>query len=127
MESLFTLLFLLALWLLPKIIGNVVKREDPKVMPPLYDEMEEQEEFEAPAPEVQNLRETTVNSPKESEYFTYENESLETSPLLENREIFKGDITQIADNEGEKTPVLQLDQEEIYKGVIYSEILKRKF
>jgi len=127
MESLFTLLFLLALWLLPKIIGNVVKREDPKVMPPINEEMEEQEEYFTPEPEVQNLRETVVNSPKESDYFTYENESLETSPLLENGEIYKGDISQVTDTEEVKTPSLQMDQEEIYKGVIYSEILKKKF
>ena len=133
MESLLTLLLLLALWLGPKLIEGLLKKgkETGKTIPtppPFEEEFETEEEtWEPPRMNVQNMRETETKSPKEPEYFTYERDAEEAGPFTEKKEPSLEINLQSIDNEDKKKPELHFDNEEIYKGVIYSEILKRKF
>ena len=130
MESLLTLLLLLALWLGPKLIEGLLKKGKEKVVtpPPYEEEMEPEEEYwEAPKTSVQNMQETGVNSPKETEYFTYERDAEDAGPFTETREPSPQINLQTTDNETKMKPELRFDEEEVYKGLIYSEILKRKF
>ena len=130
MESLLTLLLLLALWLGPKLIEGLLKKGKEKVVtpPPYEEEMEPEEEYwKAPKTSVQNMQETRVNSPNETEYFTYERDAEDAGPFTETREPSPKINLQTIDNEDKIKPELHFDNEEIYKGVIYSEILKRKF
>ena len=133
MESLLTLLLLLALWLGPKLIEVLLKKgkENGKAIPtppPFEEEFETEEEVcEPPRMNVQNMRETEANSPNETEYFTYERDAEDAGPFTEKKEPSTEMDLQIIDSENIKKPKLHFDEEELYKGVIYSEILKRKF
>lgn len=130
MESLLTLLLLLALWLGPKLIEGLLKKGKEQVVtpPPYEEEMEPEEEYwEVPKANVQNMQETEVNSPNEPEYFTYESDAEEMGPFTEKGEPSPKTDLQTIDNENKIKPELHFDEEELYKGVIYSEILKRKF
>ena len=130
METLLTLLLLLALWLGPKVIEVLMKRKKEKVVtPPLYEEEEETEEghFETRGTSERNMQEKEENSPKEPDYFTYERDAEEVGPFTENDAPLSKTNLQTSDNENKIKTDLHLDEEEVYKGVIYSEILKRKF
>lgn len=130
MESLLTLLLLLALWLGPKLIEGLLKKGKDQVVtpPPFEEEFETEEEaWEAPGMNVQNMQETGMNSPNETEYFTYERDVEDTGPFTENIEPSPEMKLQTTDNESKIKPELRFDEEEVYKGLIYSEILKRKF
>lgn len=65
--------------------------------------------------------------PKQAEYFTYDNMDIEED--LSKDECVKDSVfdTQISDNEEKRNIDLSFDENEIYKGIIYSEILKRKY
>ena len=69
--------------------------------------------------------------PKTQSYFTYETFEPEIKENYEEENISLEEVVeknvQNIDNENEKTPQVSLDMEEIYKGVIYSEILKRPY
>ena len=69
--------------------------------------------------------------PKNQDYFTYETyepEIKEEIPKEEtsSKESVEKNVQNI-DNEIEKTPPISLDMDELYKGIIYSEILKRPY
>lgn len=69
--------------------------------------------------------------PKNQSYFTYETiepeikENVRAEETSYNESVEKN--VQNIDNEMEKSPQFSLDMKEIYKGVIYSEILKRPY
>ncbi len=133
MESLLTLLLLLALWLGPKLIEGLLKKGDVTgkaipTPPPFEEEFETEEEtWEPPRMNVQNMRETEANSPNEPDYFTYERDTEEAVPFTEIKDSSPQINLQTTDNEDKMKPELHFDEEELYKGIIYSEILKRKF
>ena len=69
--------------------------------------------------------------PKNQSYFTYETIEPEIKEESHDKETSFGEAVeknvQNIDNEGEKMSPISLDLEEIYKGVVYSEILKRPY
>jgi len=72
------------------------------------------------------LEKNEPNIPKSRDYFTYDSlGSLEADSKPESVFKDKKDL-QESDNEGQSKYKLTLSEEEIYKGFIYSEILKRR-
>ena len=69
--------------------------------------------------------------PKNQPYFTYETFEPEIKDEVRMEETSSGESVeknvQNTDNEMEKIPQISLEMEDIYKGVIYSEILKRPY
>lgn len=127
MKGILSTVFLLLIWGLPIIIKAVKesKTPSPKVKTPMPDEFLEDDEdnLEMSA----DLQQKRTNVPNEREYFTYETISEEDAIPSVYPQNDVDNTTQVAVNEVEKEYQLTLEEEEVYKGVIYSEILKRKF
>ena len=128
MEDIISILVLIILGLAPTII-KAVKEKGKVVTPPPVDEPEfEDFEYETIAKEDDSkMRQTVTNSPNDSDYFTYETMDPESDSFVEEERKTAVKNLQNTDNEMEKVPQLNFDEEELYKGVIYSEILKRKY
>lgn len=128
MEDFISILVLIILGLAPTII-KAVKEKGKVVAPPPVDESEfEETVFETAAKnDVSKMRQTVPNSPNDSDYFTYETIDPEDDSFSEKEKSTPVNFSQTTDNEVEKMPQLNFDEEELYKGVIYSEILKRKY
>ena len=128
MEDIISILVLIILGLAPTII-KAVKEKGKVVTPPPVDEPEfEDFEYETVAKEDDSkMRQTVTNSPNDSDYFTYETMDPESDSFVEEERKTAVKNLQNTDNEMEKVPQLNFDEEELYKGVIYSEILKRKY
>lgn len=128
MEDLISILVLIILGLVPTII-KAVKEKGKVVTPPPVEEYEfEETAYETTAKkDVSKMRQTVPNSPNDSDYFTYETIEPEDGSFVENEMSTTEKFSQITDSEMEKAPQLNFDEEELYKGVIYSEILKRKY
>lgn len=128
MEDIISILVLIILGLAPTII-KAVKEKGRVVTPPPVDEPDfEDFEYETIAKEDDSkMRQTVTNSPNDSDYFTYETMDPETDSFVEEERKTAVINPQNIDNEKEKVPQFNFDEEELYKGVIYSEILKRKY
>lgn len=128
MEDIISILVLIILGLAPTII-KAVKEKGKVVTPPPVDEPDfEDFEYETIAKEDDSkMRQTVTNSPNDSDYFTYETMDPETDSFVEEERKTVVINPQNIDNEKEKVPQFNFDEEELYKGVIYSEILKRKY
>lgn len=126
MKDILSILIVVLLGLVPTFI-KMVKGEDPqkrgkvqtrKRTEPYYaPSMEERDE------EMQNLETNLRNEP---EYFTYErigDDFEQPEKQVQNR---KEDVIQQTDIQEDKID-LSFESEEIRKGIIYSEILKRKY
>lgn len=126
MKGILTTVLLLLIWGLPIIIKAVKESKEPapRVKTPMPDDFLEEEN----EPEANNdLQQKRTNVPNEREYFTYETISEEDAIPSVYPQNDVDNTTQVAVNEVEKEYQLTLEEEEVYKGVIYSEILKRKF
>lgn len=131
MKDIVSILFFLGICVLPTIIKAVKEAKNPQ---PIKGKQERKTpppfQFEREAAAGDNdaeMRKKRPKVPKEQEYFTYEtqtDDSPEMRVAVENEE--KTDM-QSAENEKERKPEMTLSEEEIYLGIIYSEILKRKF
>lgn len=129
MKSFMSLLAVLAVWLLPIIVKAVREVKNPTVKPTakgMPDESEEEPDFTAEKT-ASDLPNYGSKLPKEPEYFTYERDNAETEMFTERARKTDKNSSQVVDNENENNGPLTLDEEEIYKGIIYSEILKKKF
>lgn len=128
MEDLISIIVLIILGLVPTII-KAVKEKGKVVTPPPVEESEfEETAYKTTAKkDVSKMRQTVPNSPNDSDYFTYETIEPEDGSFVENEMSTTEKFSQITDSEMEKAPQLNFDEEELYKGVIYSEILKRKY
>ncbi|MBO4382316.1 MAG: hypothetical protein J5799_05180 [Bacteroidales bacterium] len=128
MEDFISILVLIILGLAPTII-KVIKEKGKVVTPSPVEESEfEDSLYETDATEdVPKMRQTVTNSPNDSDYFTYETIDPEDDSFSEKEKSTPVNFSQTTDNEVEKMPQLNFDEEELYKGVIYSEILKRKY
>lgn len=113
---------LVALFTIPSLLKKKdAAKANTQVPEPDYDyEMEDERE-----PFLQNSMEEI---PKSGEYFTYETigDSPEYVFTNEAQAPPKKEVQQ-TDNKVEGNSLLSLDKEEVLKGIIYSEILKRKF
>lgn len=90
-------------------------------------ESTQSETMQEPSFETSSYEEIPKNQP----YFTYEKIEPEIGEEVHNAEISSSDSVeknvQNTDSENEKMSPISLDMEDIYKGVIYSEILKRPY
>ena len=124
MEDFISILVLILLGLAPTII-KLVKGEKGtpvKSIPILEEEDVEEEFFETP-----EMQKSDPNLRNQTEYFTYETLT-DSDDIVENASDLKREKPpQPSDNKEENIPELTMDGEEIYKGVIYAEILKRKY
>lgn len=123
MEDFLSILVLLLLGLAPTIIKLVKgEKNTPVKAIPILEEEENDEIFE-----TTEMQKNESNLRNQTEYFTYETmtdsddivEKVSNPPRVET--------SQQSDNKAENIPELTMDGEEIYKGVIYAEILKRKY
>ncbi len=124
MEDFLSILVLLLLGLAPTIIKLVKgeKNAPAKAIPILEEEDGEEAFYETP-----EMQKNAPNLRNQTEYFTYEtltdlDDSIEKPSDLETEK-----QPQPSDNKAENIPELTMDGDEIYKGVIYAEILKRKY
>ncbi|MCQ2286743.1 MAG: hypothetical protein MJZ76_07695, partial [Bacteroidales bacterium] len=126
MKGILTTVLLLLIWGLPIIIKAVKESKEPapRVKTPMPDDFLDEEN----EPEVNNdLQQNRANVPNRQEYFTYETLDVEGNIVSGYPQNEVDNQPQAPENEEEKEYELTLEEEEIYKGVIYSEILKRKF
>ena len=72
-----------------------------------------------------SLEENEKISSKTENYFTYEKINKIETEFYKNSEIFQKENLQNVDNEKEYAGTLTLERDEIIKGIIYGEILKR--
>ena len=129
LDSIIDILFVIgaiALGFLPGIKKLLGGEEVKKVVRPVQQEVVEEEE--APRPKRKKSKDTLIppQQPQNEEYFSYETmndrdfENLFTKNSEETLESVAAE-TQHSDIH------LTLDEEEVYKGIVWSEILKRKY
>lgn len=123
MEDFISILILILLGLAPTIIKLVKgeKNAPAKAIPIL--EEEEEEEFH----ETLEMQKNAPNLRNQTEYFTYETLTDLDEPLEKPSGLEMKEQSQLSDNKAENIPELTMDATEVYKGVIYAEILKRKY
>ena len=124
-----TIVVILAYFLLsPK------KKQVKKNPPPLLNTEEEDGDVEPAV--IPNVKENykplnRENLSQENKYFTYESSdssnevSYET--LTPKHEMKTENISQVIQNEDEKSVIFTFEEDELYKGIIFSEILKRPY
>ncbi len=127
LEIVFPLL-MVVLFAVPSIIKGAKKDVSPPKMNIPPDDFEENDfELEIDS----DLHKTEANIPKEKEYFTYDDigsyEDISSNRRVENPIKDPSVDSQIVDNEDKNIPEVSFDMEDLYKGVIYSEILKKKY
>ena len=110
------------------------KKQVKKNPPPFLNTEQEAEDFEHTViPHVKEHYETPnrENISQENEYFTYEtaDSSNEVSyeTITPKHEIKTEQISQDIQNEEEKSVIFTFEEDELYKGIIFSEILKRPY
>lgn len=127
MKGILSTVLLLLIWALPTIIKAVkeAKNPTPKVKTPMPDEYLEEEDVDLEM--NTELQQNRSNVPNEQEYFTYEkiDAGEEYAPVCSQNKV--DSKSQTAVNEEENEYSLTLEEKEVYKGIIYSEILKKKY
>ncbi len=126
MKGILTTVLLLLIWGLPIIIKAVKESKEPapRVKTPMPDDFLDEEN----EPKANNdLQQSRANVPNGQEYFTYETLDAEENIASGYPQNEVDNQPQAFENEEEKEYKLTLEEEEIYKGVIYSEILKKRF
>lgn len=126
MKEFLSILLMLVIWLVPAIVKS--KKEKEKKLSPSRPVVEEDELFEEDALEMESDFQNIGSNPDNSqEYFTYESDdfSFEKDKIQEHSAVDKS--AQTIEIEQEAPTDLSFDKDELVKGVIYSEILKRKY
>lgn len=111
---------------MPVIVKS--KREKAKNLSTSRPVLEEEDPFEEDALEMESDFQNVGSNPDNSqEYFTYESDdfSFEKDKIQEHSAVDKS--AQTIEIEQEAPTDLSFDKDELVKGVIYSEILKRKY
>lgn len=114
-------LAMVALFLFPSLLKGIKeanKKPAPSVSPEVDTDMPEVEEF---------LQKNASKIPKQEDYFTYETMDDNFENRTENKSWSVSDVSQQTDNKIDNEDLLTFEEDEVLKGVIYSEILKRKF
>ncbi|MBR0305087.1 MAG: hypothetical protein IJQ94_05535 [Bacteroidales bacterium] len=73
------------------------------------------------------LHKNASEIPKQEEYFTYETLDVDSMSTMTQAENFSNSETQQLVNKAEENTLLSLEDDEVLKGIVYAEILKRKF
>lgn len=126
MKEFLSVLLMLVIWLVPVIVKS--KREKAKNLSTSRPVLEEEDPFEEDALEMESDFQNVGSNPDNSqEYFTYESDdfSFEKDKIQEHSAVDKS--AQTIEIEQEDPTDLSFDKDELVKGVIYSEILKRKY
>lgn len=126
MKEFLSILLMLVIWLVPAIVKS--KKEKEKKLSPSRPVVEEDELFEEDALEMESDFQNIGSNPDNlQEYFTYESDdfSFEKDKIQEHSAVDKS--AQTIEIEQEAPTDLSFDKDELVKGVIYSEILKRKY
>lgn len=95
-------------------------------------QQQQQQKQKAHRPAVRPVMTSSYEEiPKKQDYFTYETFEPEIKEEAFEEESSSVESVeknvQITDSETEKKPPISLEMEDIYKGIIYSEILKRPY
>jgi len=135
MKDLIIFLVLMLLSGLPALVKKVFEEkmappQKPKAKPdPYFPDMD----VEDPEPAFDNAR-TNTSEVRDRDYFTYEKMSdnpkvnSNFASKINTQESSQADSKNVVTPSEEKPKIeLSLSQEELYKGIIYSEILKRKY
>lgn len=112
---------MVALFLLPSLIKSVKevnKKPQPRAHPKADVGTQKRREF---------LHKNESETPKQEEYFTYETLDPDVESVMAQAENFSDSGTQQVVNKEEENTLLSLEDDEVMKGIIYAEILKRKF
>lgn len=124
MKEFLAILFMILVGLVPELVKAKKKKTKDSKRPQTTPPYEQEETVWGSDIDMQKTEE---NLSKEPEYFTLET----IEPEVENAGKYvqkKSERTvQIVENEEEKNIDLTFDKEELAKGIIYSEILKRKY
>lgn len=113
-------LAMVALFSLPSLLKSIkeAKKKSVQHVPPREDEeMPEMENF---------LHKKASEIPKQEEYFTYETLDEDPERTMFQAENLHVSETQRIVNKEEENNLLSLEEDEVLKGIIYAEILKRK-
>lgn len=124
MESFIDILITIGLMVLFTLVPSILARKKKLIPQPQPVPEEDIDEY---AGMDDFLQESDVKVPKQEEYFTYETIDNNLEKNGQRQKIEFSNSSQVIENEIEEKGPLKLDADEIYKGVIYSEILKRKF
>jgi len=111
---------MVALFLFPSLLKSVKevnKKQAPHVPPSMDEDMPEVDDF---------LHKKASEIPKQEEYFTYETMDGDLENAMSQTGNLSSSETQQAVNK-EEGELLSMEEDEIIKGVVYAEILKRKF
>ena len=73
------------------------------------------------------LHKNASEIPKQEEYFTYETLDVDSMNTMTQAENFSDSEAQRLVNKAEENTLLSLEDDEVLKGIVYAEILKRKF
>lgn len=114
-------LAMVTLFLFPSLLKSVketTKKPASYVPPEVDEDMLEEETF---------LHENASETPKQEEYFTYETMDDDFENRKESQDPVVSDVSQKIDNKIDEDGLLTFEEDEVLKGVVYSEILKRKF
>lgn len=114
-------LAMVTLFLFPSLLKSVketTKKPASYVPPEVDEDMLEEEAF---------LHENASETPKQEEYFTYETMDDDFENRKESQDPVVSDVSQKIDNKIDEDGLLTFEEDEVLKGVVYSEILKRKF
>ena len=132
MKTLLTFLFMVVFLAGPSLVKLIFKKPEKKKRPviktPSYTDFESDFEDDNPVEEGDSfLQKSKAKIPKQPEYFTYETIDSESRNFVETPEKKKENDAQMSENEQKNALNLTFEEEELCKGVIYSEILKRKY
>lgn len=126
MKEILSTLLMLVIWLVPAIVK--MRKEKARKLSAPIPQIEEEDLYEDDAQEMESDFQNVGSNPDNSqEYFTYESDdfSFEKDKIQEHSAVDKS--AQTIEIEQEAPTDLSFDKDELVKGVIYSEILKRKY
>lgn len=126
MKEILSILLMLVIWLVPAIVK--MRKEKARNLSAPIPQIEEEDLYEDDAQEMESDFQNVGSNPDNSqEYFTYESDdfSFEKDKIQEHSAVDKS--AQTIEIEQEAPTDLSFDKDELVKGVIYSEILKRKY
>lgn len=126
MKEILSILLMLVIWLVPAIVK--MRKEKARKLSAPIPQIEEEDLYEDDAQEMESDFQNVGSNPDNSqEYFTYESDdfSFEKDKIQEHSAVDKS--AQTIEIEQEAPTDLSFDKDELVKGVIYSEILKRKY
>lgn len=127
MKTVLSTILMLLIWIVPLIIKAKKEKAKASSAPRPTVEEDEEADYGYPASEMGAEFQNSERYASESqEYFTYESDDSDEKKSDSQQQTTVNKGVQIPEIEQEPPVDLTFDKEEMLKGVIYSEILKRK-